>query len=537
MPPNIDDPRLTAYALGELAGPEYADDRAEMRQLVARDPEARRFVDELRATAATLRGELAMEIAPGLDEARRSAILSKEAAEQFELIAPSPSALRLRRDDDVDDAEGRDDVYHVITHPAPEPRRYRTNLIAVAAAVAIVTTTVTVLVTSLFRNLGIWNGQPVASTTTTAPANVGTTPRTPGGNGPTVPEVADGFNGKSPRELFAVMASPEPPRQPFGVAVSLDTSKLTTKAPTTNPAGQGNNAASVTYALSFENPFFEASHNPLSTFAFNVGGTSLPAVRAAVANHRLPDRASVRIEEMVNAFAYQYEAPKNNEDAFASNIEVADCPWSAGHRLVRIGLRARDLQGREKDHLVSDDLRIRVEFNPALVTAYRLIGYDRKYVSQSSAEPEQPSQVRSGQAVTALYEVVPVGQKIGADEDPLAYQKTELTSRARTSREMLTVTLKYTDLQNDPARFQGRHTQQFAVMDKGTALPQASSDFKLAAAVAGFGMILRDSPHKGSASYETMLALANQASAKDPAAASERAQFVQLVQQARQIRG
>src|SRR5438067_911912 len=101
MPPNIDDPRLTAFALGELDGPEYAMDRAEMRSLVARDSEARGFVEELRTTAATLRSELSLEIAPGLDEARRALILGRE-AEQFETVpvppmtaAPVPT-MRLR---------------------------------------------------------------------------------------------------------------------------------------------------------------------------------------------------------------------------------------------------------------------------------------------------------------------------------------------------------------------------------------------------------------------------------------------------------
>src|SRR5262249_7551284 len=110
MPPNIDDPRLTAYALGELDGPEYAADHAEMRSLVAADSEARQFVEELRATAASLRSELSMEIAPGLDEARRAAILGEQANE-FELVPdapldapppalPQPPPMRIRYNDD-----------------------------------------------------------------------------------------------------------------------------------------------------------------------------------------------------------------------------------------------------------------------------------------------------------------------------------------------------------------------------------------------------------------------------------------------------
>jgi hypothetical protein len=307
--------------------------------------------------------------------------------------------------------------------------------------------------------------------------------------------------------------------------------------PATNPATP---PAGGAYALSIENPFFETSRNPLSSFAYNVGADSYAAIQKALASRQLPSGAAVRIEEMVNFFPYDYAAPTGSE-AFASHIEVASCPWSPTHRLVRVGLKARVLKQQEKDELVADDLRIRVEFNPALVGAYRLIGYDRRYLSQGASDAERTNQIHSGQTVTALYEVVPVGQRISSTDEPLKYQKpAELTAAAAKSRnELLTVKLKYTDLQLDPARFQGYRTQEFAVVDRGTNVKQASDDFKFAAAVASFGMVLRDSPHKGSASYDLVLALAGQAVRHPAGAAADdrRAEFLDLVQQARQIRG
>ena len=89
-----------------------------------------------------------------------------------------------------------------------------------------------------------------------------------------------------------------------------------------------------------------------------------------------------------------------------------------------------------------------------------------------------------------------------------------------------------TDLQNDPVRFNGYRTQKFAVVDKGEALPQASQDFKFAAAVAGFGMILRDSPNKGAATYDVVLTLAQNTTPR-PDPSDVRNQFISLVQQAR----
>jgi hypothetical protein len=528
---NIDDPRLTAYALGELDGREFAADRAEIEALLARSVEAQRLVEEVRAAGVELRAELSAEVSPGLGETRRAAVLAGQSA-----VAAGMRPLRLSRDDDaVDDAEGRDDVYHVITHPMPEPRRYQKNLAAVAAAVAIVTTTLTLLVSSIFHNYVHWG--PAASN---SPA---TQPATPAGQ-PTQPAVAknDAANAaaddlpatnKSPRDLLAVLpAGDAASRQPFGVARAISIAPA--HRPTSNPTGT---AASGGYALTFENPFFEANHNPVSSFAFNVGNASYAAVQRAVEAKRLPDRSAVRIEEMVNAFGYAYAAPAG-DDAFAADIEVAACPWETSHRLVRIGLKARGPQRvdqSDKSELISSDLKIRVEFNPALVSAYRLIGYDRRYLTQdAAADAERNNQVHPGQAVTALYEVVPIGQAPGPDDEPLKYQKpVELTTAATQTNELLTVKLRYTDLQNDPVRFNGYRMQEFAVVDKGEALPQASQDFKFAAAVAGFGMILRDSPHRGGASYDTVLALADESKQ----AAADRAKFLALVQQARQIRG
>src|SRR5205085_10358400 len=116
----------------------------------------------------------------------------------------------------------------------------------------------------------------------------------------------------------------------------------------------------------------------LSSFAFNTGNGSFDAVRRALSSKRLPDRNAVRIEELLNAFPYHYAAPANGED-FASNIEIASCPWRPDHRLVRIGLKARDIS---EHALVAKDLNVGVEFNPALVSAYRLIGYDRRVLTR-----------------------------------------------------------------------------------------------------------------------------------------------------------
>jgi hypothetical protein len=498
-----DNPRLTAYALDELDG----EDRAEIESLLAHSEPARRFVADVRATSAILRDQFSLEPAPGLDDARRAAILSEET----EPVA----ALRLH----VDDAEERTDVYHVITHPGPGARRYRAELLAIAAAVAIVATALTLILSSLFRARTPANG-PLASSRSPS------TPQvpfifTPGNltiDKP--PVVSEGFASHPPRELIAQMpADRDGPVPPFGVAGAISVAPI--QVPTTGES-TGTVAA---YALTIENPFFDAGRNPLSTFAFNVGNSSYAAVRRALAQHQLPAKDAVRIEQFVNFFPYHYSAPTEGE-TFAAHIEVAGCPWQIKHRLVRIGLKGKELPAVQP---IAEDVQIRVEFNPAKVGAYRLIGYDRRLLTRAvSIEADHHNQVTSGQSVTALYEIIPAGAAIPSVEEPLKYQKPpELTAAAK-ANELLTVQLRYVD----PQAASAPKAQFFAAVDPAAA-SEPSDDFKFAAAVAAFGLLLRDSPHKSDATYDLVLALAEAGQHSD--ALGERAKFLDLIRQAQRI--
>ena len=109
------------------------------------------------------------------------------------------------------------------------------------------------------------------------------------------------------------------------------------------------------YADLTDNPFLTAGANPLSTFAVDVDTASYANVRRLVNEGRLPPAGAVRLEELINYFTYRYPPPRPDGDVpFAAAIEVADCPWNAGARLVRIGLRGRDvpLERRPPSNLV-----------------------------------------------------------------------------------------------------------------------------------------------------------------------------------------
>lgn len=96
------------------------------------------------------------------------------------------------------------------------------------------------------------------------------------------------------------------------------------------------------YAAYAEQGFRDPRTDPLSTFSLDVDAASYGMMRRALMEGRLPDPRSVRLEEFVNFFTYDYPEPQGDEP-FAVAAEWAACPWSDGHRLLRIGLKAKDL--------------------------------------------------------------------------------------------------------------------------------------------------------------------------------------------------
>jgi Ca-activated chloride channel family protein len=478
-------------------------------------------------------------------------------------------------------------------------------------------------------------------------------------------------------------------------------------------------ADTAAYPHLTENAFLTAQNHPLSTFSIDVDTASYANVRRFLKAGQLPPRDAVRIEELVNYFKYNYPPPRG-EDPFAANIEIAGCPWNAGHRLVRIGLKGReiapdrrppsnfvfliDVSGsmqpperlpliqqalrqlvkkmtendrvaivvyasevgiklestscaqketilqaideltangstdgsdgiqtayrvaqenfiaggvnrvllctdgdfnvgitdqkqlvkiiREKarggvalttlgvgtdnykdalmqkladqgngnyaylDSLeeaqkvlvdqmsgtlvtIAKDVKIQVEFNPARVGAYRLIGYEKRLLRPEdfNNDAKDAGEIGAGHTVTALYEIVPAGGEIRSGRvDELKYQPSSSAEEpperyvASASRELLTLKLRYKQPAGDTSR-----RLEFPVTDSGRRFDQASTDFKFAAAVAEFGMLLRDSEFAGEASYGAVRELAGEAKGKD--ADGYRAEFLTLVKTAQRLAG
>jgi len=178
---------------------------------------------------------------------------------------------------------------------------------------------------------------------------------------------------------------------------------------------------------------------------------------------------------------------------------------------------------------LAKDVKLQVEFNPQRVREYRLVGYENRVLAAEdfNNDRKDAGELGAGHTVTALYEIVPVGAP-GA-VDPLKYQSVPTAAPAPTSAELLTVKLRY----KEP---QGLTSRKLEVPLTGTARPiqEASENLRFTAAVAQFGMLLRQSDYRGTATYESTTRLADGARRFDPD--GYRAELVRLVKLAEGLR-
>ena len=151
---------------------------------------------------------------------------------------------------------------------------------------------------------------------------------------------ADRFRGRVGTSTGAATAAPVlAPRAPTAMD---DVIELPTRA----TRGLANTEA---YAFTAENGFVSAAQHPFSTFSVDADTASYANVRRFLQGGHRPPRDAVRIEELLNYFPYRYPPPAAKSDApFATSLEVAEAPWAPGHRLVRIGLKGREVTTAER---------------------------------------------------------------------------------------------------------------------------------------------------------------------------------------------
>ncbi|HNX68248.1 MAG TPA: VWA domain-containing protein [Candidatus Omnitrophota bacterium] len=150
--------------------------------------------------------------------------------------------------------------------------------------------------------------------------------------------------------------------------------------------------------------------------------------------------------------------------------------------------------------VIAKDVKIQVEFNPAQVKSYRLVGYEKRALANEdfNNDKKDAGELGAGHTVTALYEIVPAGSKEEtASVDPLKYQQTEVQK----SGELLTVKLRYKEPDGDQSKL---ITKPLQVLQTFVAV-QSTENFLQASAVAEFGLLLRKSQFKDKASYQQVL--------------------------------
>jgi uncharacterized protein DUF3520/protein with von Willebrand factor-like domain len=422
---NIDDAKLTAYALDELDAAE----RSAIARAIADSPEAQRFVADTQQFAHALRSQYAFEL-------------------QTELVA-------------------REKIMAIYD----EPFWSKAGPLAIAAVLAVLAV-IGAVALGTNRSAGI-------------------------------PTLA---GSSSSREA----AGARPTAKQFAPIEAEDAAQANQ-----NPSRE---ADAGPYAYTGERPFVSALSRSRSSVPLLVSSGSYLDVRRSITAGVLPTREAVRIEGMINYFAYEYPQPIGHE-SFSLNVEVVACPWEPTHRLVRVGLKGRDAVA------VMRDSRVEIEFNPRRVASYRLIGYDRQPSERQNLSQEKVSSERiaAGYTLTALYEAVLLRQK-GATADAQIPAVTE-----QPEDYLLSAKLQLGIPSNDAIRSIER-----VVTDKGSGFVDAPQDLKFVAAVAEFAMILRGSEYKGNGTLEKVLEWAQEGKGAD--IDGHRADFIELVRKAQGLK-
>lgn len=181
-------------------------------------------------------------------------------------------------------------------------------------------------------------------------------------------------------------------------------------------------------------------------------------------------------------------------------------------------------------HTIAKDVKLQVEFNPARVRGYRLIGYENRIMAAEDFRDDKKDagELGSGHSVTALYEIIPQGVESGAEIrglDPLRYRSTSVRPEAEAGSELLFVKLRYKQPTGE------KSVELTHIVYDETS--RASDDLRFAASVAAFGMVLRGSEHCGETTLADVAAWAQASMGAD--LEGYRSEFVRMVKAAQRL--
>jgi Ca-activated chloride channel family protein len=190
--------------------------------------------------------------------------------------------------------------------------------------------------------------------------------------------------------------------------------------------------------------------------------------------------------------------------------------------------------GRDLTKMVYDiaqDVKIQVEFNPATVSEYRLIGYETRMLNRDDFDNDKvdAGDVGSGQTVTALYEVVPVGGPRAVGD--LRYEKPKAVAAQGRGTELGFVKIRYKLPKSNVSRLISTPTGRAAEFRRFEDAPR---DARFAVGVAAFAELRRRGKDNGALTYDDVLRIA--VPARGPDEFGYRSEFVQLVRAAKSAR-
>jgi len=178
---------------------------------------------------------------------------------------------------------------------------------------------------------------------------------------------------------------------------------------------------------------------------------------------------------------------------------------------------------------IAKDVKVQIEFNPVHVKAYRLVGYENRVLNAEDFKDDKKDagELGAGHRVTVLYEIVPAGSPENpVKADPLKYQNTSVNKNASGSGELMTIKFRYKPIKSNSS-IEIVHPVKW----NPVALEKAGDNLRFASAVAGFGMVLRGSEHKGNADFDMVLKLAKSSKGKDEE--GYRSEFIRMVETAK----
>lgn len=182
---------------------------------------------------------------------------------------------------------------------------------------------------------------------------------------------------------------------------------------------------------------------------------------------------------------------------------------------------------------IAKDVKLQIEFNPSKVQGYRLIGYENRMLAKEdfNDDKKDAGELGSGHTVTALYEVIPVGIQSNflKTVDSLKYQNNILPfSKSSHTDEMMTVKFRYKAPDGDVSKL-----IEHPLKDEQVSIAKISDNFRFAASVAEFGMLLRNSEFKTNASFDNVVKMAKKAKGNDEE--GYRSEFIRLVESAQML--